>query len=86
MDPALAGMVHDPCAGFLIVRTHHLLAAHGDFVMTLQQSDLSFHRPPATGLLGHYPDQTHTGKPITASQDTLSITIFAASSDRKSVV
>ena len=80
MFPALAGMVYDPCLGFLIVRTDHLLATRGDFVMALRQSDLSFRRPPATGLLGHYPDRTHTGKPITAWQDTLSITIFTASS------
>ncbi len=34
--------------------------------MALRRSDLSFRRPPATGLLGHYPGRTHTGKSITA--------------------
>jgi hypothetical protein len=53
------------------VRTDHLLAAHGDFVMALRQSDLSFRRPPATGPLGRYPGRTLTGKSIAASQDTL---------------
>jgi hypothetical protein len=53
-------------AGFLIVRTDHSLAPQGDFVMALRRSDLSFRRPPATGLLGHYPGRTHTGKSITA--------------------
>ena len=53
------------------VRTDHLLAAHGDFVMALRQSDLSFRRPSATGPLGRYPDRTLTGKSIAACQDTL---------------
>src|SRR6266436_3635972 len=38
--------------------------------MTLRRSGLPFRRPPATGLLGHYPDRTFTGKPIAAWQDT----------------
>jgi hypothetical protein len=50
------------------VRTDHLLAAHGDFVMALRQSDLSFRRPPATGPLGRYPGRTLTGKSIAASR------------------
>ena len=48
-----------------------MLAAHGDFVMALRQSDLSFRRPSATGPLGRYPDRTLTGKSIAACQDTL---------------
>jgi hypothetical protein len=52
------------------VRTDHLLAAHGDFVMALRQSDLSFRRPSATEPLGRYPDRTLTGKSIAACQDT----------------
>jgi hypothetical protein len=51
-----------------LVRTDHLLAAHGDFVRALRQSDLSFRRPPATGPLGRYPGRTLTGKPIAASR------------------
>jgi len=47
-----------------------LLAAHGDFVMALRQSDLSFRRPSATGPLGRYPGRTSTGKSIAAWQDT----------------
>jgi hypothetical protein len=31
--------------------------------MALRQSDLSFHRPSATGLLGHYPGQTSMASP-----------------------
>jgi hypothetical protein len=53
-------------AGFLIVRTDHSLAPQGDLVVALRRSDLSFRRPPATGLLGHYPGRTHTGESITA--------------------
>jgi len=34
--------------------------------MALQRSDLSFRWPPATGLLGHYPGRTLTGKSIAA--------------------
>jgi hypothetical protein len=49
-----------------MLRTGWLLAPQRDFVVTLRQSDLSFRRPPATGLLGHYPDRTLTGKFITA--------------------
>jgi hypothetical protein len=49
-------------AGFLIVRTDHSLAVQDDFVVALRRSDLSLRRPPATGLLGHYPDRTFTGK------------------------
>jgi hypothetical protein len=63
------GVVYDP-AGFLVVQTDHLLAAHGDVVMALRRSGLPFRRPPATGLLGHYPGRTPTGKSIAASQDT----------------
>src|SRR6195952_3448310 len=51
-----------------LVRSDHLLAAHGDFVMALRQSDLSFRRPPATGPLGRYPGRTLTGKSIAASR------------------
>ena len=58
-------------ARFLIVRTGCLLAAQSGFVMALRRSGLPFRRPPATGLLGHYPDRTFTGKPIAAWQDTL---------------
>ena len=57
-------------SGFLIVRTDHLLAAQGDFVMALQRSGLPFHWPPATGPLGRYPDRTSTGKSTAALQDT----------------
>jgi hypothetical protein len=67
--PALAGWVttriQDP-----LVRTDHLLAAHGDFVMALRQSGFPSRRPPATGPLGCYPDRTSTGKSIAACQDT----------------
>ena len=52
------------------VRTDHLLAAHGDFVMALRQSGLPSRRPPATGPLGRYPGRTFTGKSIAACQDT----------------
>jgi hypothetical protein len=38
-----------------------------DFVVALRRSGLPFRRPPATGLLGHYPDRTFTGKSTTAS-------------------
>jgi hypothetical protein len=38
--------------------------------VALRRSDLSFRRPPATGLLGHYPDRTFTGKSTTASGHT----------------
>ncbi len=48
------------------VRTDHLLAAHGDFVIALRQSDLSSRRPSATGPLGRYPGRTLTGKSIAA--------------------
>ena len=51
-----------------LVRTDHLLAAQGDFVMALRQSGLPFRRPSATGPLGRYPDRTPTGKPTTASR------------------
>jgi len=57
-------------AGFLVVRTVHSLGPQRAFVVALRRSDLSVRRPPATGLLGHYPDRTYTGKSITASQDT----------------
>jgi hypothetical protein len=63
------GVVYDP-AGFLVVQTDHLLAAHGDVVVALRRSGLPFRRPPATGLLGHYPGRTLTGKSIAALQDT----------------
>ncbi len=53
-------------SGFLIVRTDHLLAAQGDFVMALQRSGLPFRRPPATGPLGRYPGRTFTGKSTAA--------------------
>jgi hypothetical protein len=59
-------LVHDACAGFLIVRTDHLLVAQGDFVMALRRSGLPSRRPPATGLLGHYPDRTFTGESTAA--------------------
>src|SRR4029453_16141120 len=49
-----------------LVRTDHLLAAQGDFVMALRQSGLPFRRPPATGPLGRYPDRTSTGKSTAA--------------------
>lgn len=60
----------DEAAGFLIVRTGWLLAPQGDFVVALRRSGLPFRRPPATGLLGHYPDRTFTGESTAASQDT----------------
>jgi len=72
---------NDDAAGFLNVRTVHLLAARGDFVMALRRSGLPFRRPPATGLLGHYPDRTLNCKPITASQDTPEV-VAPASQDR----
>jgi len=62
----LRRLVHDACAEFLIVRTDHLLVAQGDFVMALRRSGLPSRRPPATGLLGHYPDRTSTGKSTAA--------------------
>jgi hypothetical protein len=52
-DPVRAGSARGyriPCA-----RTDHVRPAHGDLVMTLQQSDLSSRRPSATGPLGRYP-------------------------------
>jgi hypothetical protein len=57
----------DEAAGFLIVRTGWLLAPQGGFVVALRRSGLPFRRPPATGLLGHYPGRTLTGKSTTAS-------------------
>src|SRR6266496_3810688 len=51
----LRRLVYDASTGFLIVRTDHLLVAQGDFVMALRRSGLPSRRPPATGLLGHYP-------------------------------
>jgi hypothetical protein len=57
----------DEAAGFLIVRTGCLLDPQRAFVMTLRRAGLPERRPPATGLLGHYPDRTLTGKSITAS-------------------
>src|SRR6266542_4245972 len=69
------------CLGFLIVRTDHLFVAQGDFVMTLRRSGLPSRRPPATGLLGHYPDRTFTGK-STAACRTHTAT---ASSPRRSM-
>jgi hypothetical protein len=53
-------------AGFLIVRTDYLLALQEDIVVALRQRGLPRRRPPATGLLGHYPDRTHTGESTTA--------------------
>ena len=70
MSPAVAGVGHDADNRIPLVRTDHLLAAHGDFVMALRQSGLPFRRPPATGPLGRYPDRTSTGKSIAACQDT----------------
>ena len=35
--------------------------------MALRRSGLPWRRPPATGLLGHYPDRTFTGKPAATS-------------------
>src|SRR6266498_1162336 len=52
----LRRLAYDASTGFLIVRTDHLLVAQGDFVMALRRSGLPSRRPPATGLLGHYPD------------------------------
>ncbi len=49
-----------------MLRTGRLLDAHGAFVVTLRRPGLPDRRPPATGLLDHYPDRTLTGKPITA--------------------
>jgi putative transposase len=40
------------------------------FVVALRRSGLPSRRPPATGLLGHYPDRTLTGKSTAACQDT----------------
>ena len=65
-DP-LTRVEPDEAAGFLIVRTSCLLAPQRDFVVTLRRAGLPERRPPATGLLGHYPDRTLTGKSITAS-------------------
>src|SRR6266498_712289 len=62
----LRRLAYDASTGFLIVRTDHLLVAQGDFVMTLRRSGLPSRRPPATGLLGHYPDRTFTGKSTAA--------------------
>jgi hypothetical protein len=50
-----------------MLRTGRLLDAQGAFVVTLRRSGLPFRRPPATGLLGHYPDRTLTGKPTATS-------------------
>lgn len=59
-------------AGRLPRRTDRALArpAVRDFVVALRRLGLPFRRPPATGLLGHYPDRTLTGRFIAASQDT----------------
>lgn len=73
---------HDGAARFLNVRTGCLLAAQSGFVMTLRRKGLPIRRPPATGLLGHYPDRTLTGKPIAAWQDTLSL-LAQASPNRR---
>src|SRR6266536_3460593 len=62
----LRRLAYDASTGFLIVRTDHLLVAQGDFVMALRRSGLPSRRPPATGLLGHYPDRTFTGKSTAA--------------------
>src|SRR6266536_3246807 len=62
----LRRLVHDASTGFLIVRTDHWLVAQGDFVVALRRSGLPSRRPPATGLLGHYPDRTFTGKSTAA--------------------
>src|SRR6266542_3641463 len=59
-------LAYDASTGFLIVRTDHLLVAQGDFVVALRRSGLPSRRPPATGLLGHYPDRTFTGKSTAA--------------------
>src|SRR6266545_3165087 len=62
----LRRLAYDASTGFLIVRTDHLLVAQGDFVMALRRPGLPSRRPPATGLLGHYPDRTFTGKSTAA--------------------
>ena len=54
----------------VLVRTDHLLTPRRGFVVALRRSGLPFRRPPATGLLGHYPDRTFTGKPNAACQGT----------------
>ena len=69
--PCQSRVILCDAAGFLIVRTDHSLAVQDDFVVALRRSDLSFRRPPATGLLGHYPDRTLTGKSTTTSGHTL---------------
>ena len=53
-----------------------MLAAQSGFVMTLRQSGLPIRRPPATGLLGHYPDRTLTGKPINLAGHTFTIGLY----------
>jgi hypothetical protein len=76
-----AGDLHDAVSGFLIVRTDHLLAAQGDFVMALQRSGLPFRRPPATGPLGRYPDRTFTGKSTAACRTHTTSRSAGASGD-----
>src|SRR6266498_284633 len=80
----LRRLAYDASTGFLIVRTDHLLVAQGDFVMTLRRSGLPSRRPPATGLLGHYPDRTFTGKSTAAYRTHTATASSAAPSTRSS--
>src|SRR6266511_759648 len=79
----LRRLAYDASTGFLIVRTDHLLVAQDDFVMALRRSGLPSRRPPATGLLGHYPDRTSTGK-STAACRTHTATASTAAPSTKS--
>src|SRR6266545_6159664 len=75
-------LAYDASTGFLIVRTDHLLVAQGDFVVALRRSGLPSRRPPATGLLGHYPDRTFTGKSTAACRTHIATASSATPSTR----
>src|SRR6266581_8063022 len=55
---------------FLSTRNPFFTSLLKGFVVAPRRPDLSRRRPPATGLLVHYPDRISIGESTTASPDT----------------